>query len=186
MGQDRTSQVALVVKNLPANAGDTRDMDSFPGSGRSPRVGNGNPLHILAWEIPWTEEPGGLQPIGLQRVRYDRRKDSKQAMGQDLGRALLRDSHLGPLRRFKFGVVERCWLGYHMKAYWTEQQQQPDHHILKTAAAAAKLLQSCPTPCDPTDCSLPGSSIHGIFQARVLEWGDIAFSDSQNCCCCCC
>ena len=48
MGQDRTSQVALVVKNLSANAGDTRDMDSFPGSGRSPRVGNGNPLHILA------------------------------------------------------------------------------------------------------------------------------------------
>ena len=38
--------------------------------------------------------------------------------------------------------------------------------------AAAKSLQSCPTLSDPTDCSLPGSSIHGIFQARVLEWGD--------------
>ena len=36
--------------------------------------------------------------------------------------------------------------------------------------------QSCPTPSDPMDCSLPGSSIHGIFQARVLEWGAIAFS----------
>ena len=36
--------------------------------------------------------------------------------------------------------------------------------------------QSCPTLCDPMDCSLPGSSIHGIFQARVLEWGAIAFS----------
>ena len=44
------------------------------------------------------------------------------------------------------------------------------------AAAAAKLLQSCPTLCDPMDCSLSGSSIHGIFQARVLEWGAIAFS----------
>ena len=44
MGQERTSQVVLVVKNLPANAGDTRDLDSFPGSGRFPRVGNGNPL----------------------------------------------------------------------------------------------------------------------------------------------
>ena len=43
-------------------------------------------------------------------------------------------------------------------------------------AAAAKLLQSCPTLCDPMDCSLPGSSIHGIFQARVLEWVAIAFS----------
>ena len=36
----------------------------------------------------------------------------------------------------------------------------------------------CPTPSDPMDCSLPGSSVHGIFQARVLEWGAIAFSNS--------
>ena len=38
------------------------------------------------------------------------------------------------------------------------------------AAAAAKSLQSCPTLCDAMDCSLPGSSVHGSFQARVLEW----------------
>ena len=47
------------------------------------------------------------------------------------------------------------------------------------AAVAAKSLQSCPTLCDPLDCSLPGSSIHGIFQARVLEWGAIAFSSKE-------
>ena len=41
-------------------------------------------------------------------------------------------------------------------------------------AAAAKSLQSCPTLCDPMYCSPPGSSVHGIFQARVLEWGAIA------------
>ena len=45
------------------------------------------------------------------------------------------------------------------------------------AAAAAKSLQSCPTLCDPIDGSPPGSFVHGIFQARVLEWGAIAFSD---------
>ena len=45
-----------------------------------------------------------------------------------------------------------------------------------TAVAAAESLQSCPTLCDPMDCSLPGSSVRGIFQARVLEWGAIAFS----------
>ena len=39
-----------------------------------------------------------------------------------------------------------------------------------------EVAQSCPTPSDPMDCSLPGSSVHGIFQARVLEWGAIAFS----------
>ena len=38
----------------------------------------------------------------------------------------------------------------------------------------SEVAQSCPTPSDPMDCSLPGSSIHGIFQARVLEWGAIA------------
>ena len=40
----------------------------------------------------------------------------------------------------------------------------------------SQVAQLCPTLCDPMDCSLPGSSIHGIFQARVLEWGAIAFS----------
>ena len=43
-------------------------------------------------------------------------------------------------------------------------------------AVAAKSLQSCPTLSDSMDCSLPGSSIHGIFQAGVLEWVAIAFS----------
>ena len=41
----------------------------------------------------------------------------------------------------------------------------------------SEVAQSCPTPSDPMDCSLPGSSIHGVFQARVLEWGAIAFSE---------
>ena len=42
----------------------------------------------------------------------------------------------------------------------------------------SEVTQSCPTLSDPMDCRLPGSSVHGIFQARVLEWGAIAFSDS--------
>ena len=40
----------------------------------------------------------------------------------------------------------------------------------------SEVAQSCPTLRDPMDCSLPGSSVHGIFQARVLEWGAITFS----------
>ena len=40
----------------------------------------------------------------------------------------------------------------------------------------SEVTQSCPTPSDPMDCSLPGSSVHGILQARVVEWGAIAFS----------
>ena len=48
--------------------------------------------------------------------------------------------------------------------------------MLYAAAAAAKSLQSCPTLSDPMDSSLPGSSVHGSFQARLLEWVAIAFS----------
>ena len=43
----------------------------------------------------------------------------------------------------------------------------------------SEVAQSCPTLSNPMDCSLPGSSVHGIFQARVLEWGAIAFSESH-------
>ena len=50
-----------------------------------------------------------------------------------------------------------------------------DHNMLFQFSSVA---QSCLTLSDPLDCSLPGSSIRGIFQARVLEWGAIAFSDS--------
>ena len=50
------------------------------------------------------------------------------------------------------------------------------HSLPPSAAEAAKSLQSCPTLYDPIDGSPPGSPVHGIFQARVLEWGAIAFS----------
>ena len=49
---------------------------------------------------------------------------------------------------------------------------------LSAAAAAAKSLQSCPTLCDPIDSLLPGSSVPGILQARILEWVAISFSNA--------
>ena len=66
-----TSQVVLVVKNPLANAGDIGDAGSIPGSGRSPGGRHGNTRYILALRIPWTEEPPGLQSMGLQRARHD-------------------------------------------------------------------------------------------------------------------
>ena len=64
----RASQVALVVKNLPANAGDLRDTCLIPGLGRSPREVNGNPLQYSWLRIPWTEEPDGLLSMGLEEL----------------------------------------------------------------------------------------------------------------------
>ena len=56
-------------------------------------------------------------------------------------------------------------------------KENPQHAAAAAAAAAAaKLLQSCPTLCDPIDSSPPGSPIPGILQARTLEWAAISFS----------
>ena len=60
-----------MVKNLPVKAGDIRDTGLIPGSGRSLEEGVATYSSILAWRIPWTDEPGGLQSIGSQRVRHD-------------------------------------------------------------------------------------------------------------------
>ena len=54
-------------------------------------------------------------------------------------------------------------------------QKQKYKHSIKSESES-EVAQSFPTPCDPMDCSLPGSSVHGIFQAIVLEWIAIAFS----------
>ena len=64
----KASQVVLVVKNPPANAGDLRDMNLIPRSGRSPGGGHGNSLQYSFLENLWTEDPGGLQFIGLQNI----------------------------------------------------------------------------------------------------------------------
>ena len=61
-------QVELVVKNTSANVGDGRDAGSIPGLRRSPVGGHGEPLQLLAWRIPWTDEPGGLQSMESQTV----------------------------------------------------------------------------------------------------------------------
>ena len=55
------------------------------------------------------------------------------------------------------------------------------HFLLQSmkVKSESEVAQSCPTLSDPMHCSLPGSSVHGIFQARVLEWGAIAFSEER-------
>ena len=68
--RQKCSEVVLVVKNLLPNADRHKRAGSIPGSGRSPWERNGNPPSILAWRIPWTTEPGGLQSIALHRDRH--------------------------------------------------------------------------------------------------------------------
>ena len=65
------SQVVLVVKNLPANAGDIRSMGSIPGGEDSLEEGMATHSNIFAWRIPWIEEPGGLQSTWFPTVGHN-------------------------------------------------------------------------------------------------------------------
>ena len=61
---------------------------------------------------------------------------------------------------------------------WGHKESDITEQLTLAAAAAAKLLQSCPTRCDPIDGSPPGSPVPGILQARTLEWVAISFSNA--------
>ena len=67
-------------------------------------------------------------------------------------------------------------LGFSRQEHW----RVGCHFLLQCVKvkSESEVSESCPTLSDPMDCSLPGSSVHGIFHARVLEWGVIAFSVS--------
>ena len=58
----------MALKNVPANAGDARDVGLIPGFGRSPGVGNGNILSIHAWKIPWAKGLVGYSPWGCKEL----------------------------------------------------------------------------------------------------------------------
>ena len=60
-----------MVKNPSVNAGDIREVGSIPGQEDPLEEGMATHSSVLAWRIPWTEEPGMLQSMGLQRVRQD-------------------------------------------------------------------------------------------------------------------
>ena len=87
---------------------------------------------ILAWRIPWTEEPSGLLPLGLQRVGHE---------------------------------CARTWVCTHAVCVSALKRQNTEESSVL---------------CDPMDCSPPGSSVHGILQARILEWGAISFSRGSS------
>ena len=105
----------------------------------------------LVWEIPWTEEPGGLQSKGSQTVRHD--VVTKQQPWLCSTTSILSTRRLNQKLTCPVLLPPAAWK-------WSESEVAP----------------SCPTLCNPMDCSLPGSSIHGIFQSRVLEWVATSFS----------
>ena len=79
--------------------------------------------------------------------------------------------------RFKGLYLIECVMNYGRRFMTLYRRQGSRPSPWKSES---EVSQSCPTFCDPMDCSLPHSSVHRIFQARVLEWGAIAFSTSSS------
>ena len=124
------SQMMLVVKNLPANAGDVRDVMSemwvwFPGGGMATHSS------VLAWRIPWTEEPGGLQSMGTPRVRHDWAHTHTKS-----DKELLRTSL----------VVQRLRIRLPVQGPWVQFLMQEDPTCLR---AAKPLHHNYWSPCAP-------------------------------------
>ena len=83
--------------------------------------------------------------------------------------ALTRQTFVGKVMSLLFNVLSRLVIAF---------LPRRSVSAAAAAAAAAKSLQSCPTLCDPTDGSPPGSAVPGILQARTLEWVAISFSNA--------
>ena len=105
---------------------------------------------ILAWRIPWTEEPGRLQSAAAAK-----------SLQSCLTLCNPRDGiHQAPPS-----------LGFSRQEHWSGLP-----FLLQCMKVKVSVAESSPTLCEPIDCSLPGSSVHGILQARMLEWVAIPFS----------
>ena len=153
----------------------------------------------LAWKIPWMEEPGRLQSMGSLRVRHNwaislslftvmhwRRKWQPTPVflpGESRGRGSLVGCRLWG--RTESDTTEGTW----------QQQQQPwnqkiihpsiiiwenTDHVKDRTAMCVWGLNCCVIICDRMDYSLYGSSVHGIFQARILEWVAISYSRGSS------
>ena len=137
-----------MVKTPPANAG------SISGSGRSPGGGPGNPLQYSCLENPmdrgdwWAivHRVTKMQTL-LKQFNMHAHTDSKELREVTFSR-------IGSIKKWSLGFSD----------------------IFQGSVQFSSVAQSCPTLGDPMDCNPPVSSVHGIFQARILEWVAISFS----------
>ena len=134
--------------------------------GREDPLEEGMATHssILAWRIPWTEKPDGLQSIGSQRVGHNWSDSAHTQTAWKIAKTYI-FSLTGTKLYWKLICLCNMFLLYF-----------PLTPKSNAAAAAAKSCQSCLTLCDPTDRSPPGSPVPGILQARTLGWVAISFS----------
>ena len=131
---------------------------------------------ILAGKNQWTQESGGYSPWGHKRVRHDLATKQRATTVENSPAAAAAKSlpTVRPQRRQPTRLPRP----------WDSPGKNTGvgcHFLLqcRKAKSESEVAQLCPTLSDPMDCSPPGPSVHGIFQARMLEWGAIAFSGKQ-------
>ena len=108
---------------------------------------------ILSWRIPWTEEPRGLQSMGLQRVGHDWAANATTT------------------------ATEYSWHPQHCASCARAVRRRsgrPDRGTHRACVPRTRSLQSCPTLCDPMDYSLPDSSVHGGSWRGPFVWRGVA------------
>ena len=125
---------------------------------------------VLAWRIPGTREPAGLPSMGSHRVRHD---------WSNLAAAAADTCIYVSLNHFvvQLKLTQNCETNTHyVSAHVCTGAQSLRSWLFVTpwtvadVCMGAQSLRSCLTLCDPMNCSPPGSSVHGILQARILEW----------------
>ena len=108
---------------------------------------------ILAWKISWTEEPGRLQSMGSQKVGHDLVTEQQHAFH-------------GLMTCFCCCDCTTVYPFTYWRTSWLLSRYRVSRSVVRL--------------CDPMDCSLPGSSVHGILQARILEQITISFSRGSS------
>ena len=145
-----------MVKSLPA-----MQMTWVQSLGWEDSLEKGMTAHssILAWRIPWTEETGRLQSMGSQRVGYG-------SATEHACTSITIDSMMEGAQG--------------TKTWQKPAAEMPFLFLASSSTYKCHCAQSCLTLCDPMNCYLPGSSVYGIFQARILDWVAISFSRGSS------
>ena len=169
-----------VIKDPPANSGDP---GSIPASGRSLGGGNGKPCWCSCLENPtdrgawWATVHGGCKELDMtERLYNNNHRHADHALpqiNQPQASILVQNTTLFSAYTYlqNFPALSHTAPQTHtavLRAVSSPLSPWPESEVFVT--------QSCPTLCDPVDCSPIGSSVHGILQGRILKWVAIPFS----------
>ena len=161
-----------IGKESACNAG---DLGLIPGSGRSPGEGKGNPLQYSCLENLMDRGAWQATVHGVAIVRHD--LASKQPPPSSVFHTFSQSGTcmlpcimtLGSTENVRGHMMTSAPRLYSVTLA-LPQNPLADLKLKWGSACVCSVAQSCPTLCDSRDCSLPGSSVRGIFQARILEW----------------